>query len=152
MKKIFLIIVLIFFNNILYAIELKGKFYQGNLILGKVDSKSKVFIDKKKIKVSDEGFFVFGLAKDRKHDVEIEVIKNDFREVLTKKVFKKKYLIQKIDGLPKKQVTPPKEFYARIKNDNKLIAKARSVQSDLVFFKDKFYPPLNNSFMAVKEY
>jgi murein DD-endopeptidase MepM/ murein hydrolase activator NlpD len=88
------------------------------------------------------------LAKDRKHDVEIEVIKNDFREVLTKKVFKKKYLIQKIDGLPKKQVTPPKEFYARIKNDNKLIAKARSVQSDLVFFKDKFYPPLNNSIIT----
>jgi hypothetical protein len=46
MKKIFLIIILIFFNNILYAIELKGKFYQGNLILGKVDSKSKFFIDK----------------------------------------------------------------------------------------------------------
>ena len=148
MKKIFLIIVLIFFNDILYAVELKGKFDQGNLILGKVDSKSKVFIDKKKIKVSDEGFFVFGLAKDRKNDVKIEVIKNDFKEVLTKKVFKKKYLIQKIDGLPKKQVTPPKEFYARIKNDNKLIAEARSVQSDLVFFKDKFYPPLNNSIIT----
>ena len=83
MKKIFLIIVLIFFNNILYAIELKGKFYQGNLILGKVDSKSKVFIDKKKIKVSSQGYFVFGLDKDRYTDVSIELIKNG----ISKKVF-----------------------------------------------------------------
>ena len=148
MKHLFFITLILFSSNSLSAIELQGKFYQGNFILGKVDSKSKVFIDKKKIKVSDRGFFAFGLAKDRKNDVKIEVINNDFKNKITKKVYKKKYLIQKIDGLPKKQVTPPKEFYARIKNDNKLIAKARSVQSDLVFFKDKFYPPLNNSIIT----
>ena len=32
-----------------------------------------------------------------------------------KKGKKEKYQIQKIDGLPEKKVTPPKEFYERIK-------------------------------------
>ena len=148
MKHLFFITLILFSSNSLSAIELQGKFYQGNLILGKVDFKSKVFIDKKKIKVSDQGFFAFGLAKDRKNDVKIEVINNGIKEVLTKKIYKKKYLIQKINGLPKKQVTPPKEFYARIKNDNKLIGKARSVKSDLKFFKDKFALPLTNSIIT----
>jgi len=148
MKHLFFITLILFSSNSLSAIELQGKFYQGNFILGKVDSKSKVFIDKKKIKVSDRGFFAFGLAKDRKNDVKIEVINNGIKEVLTKKIYKKKYLIQKINGLPKKQVTPPKEVYARIKNDNKLIGKARSVKSDLNFFKDKFALPLTNSIIT----
>ena len=50
MKQLLFITVILFLSNTLSAIELKGKFYQGNLILGKVESKSKVFIDKKKLK------------------------------------------------------------------------------------------------------
>ena len=34
---------------------------------------------------------------------------------IVKKIKKRKYNIQRIDGLPKKKVTPPEEFYARIK-------------------------------------
>ena len=148
MKQLLFITVILFLSNTLSAIELKGKFYQGNLILGKVESKSKVFIDKKKVKVSNQGYFAFGLAKNRKNDVKIEIIHNGFREMLTKKVYKKNYRVQKINGLPKKQVTPPKEVYERIKNDNKLIAKARSVKSNLVFFKNKFSLPLTNSIIT----
>ena len=42
--------------------------------------------------------------------------------------------------MPQKQVTPPKEVYDRIKADNILIGKARSIDSDLTFFKEKFQP------------
>ncbi|GIT35976.1 MAG: hypothetical protein Ct9H300mP5_4450 [Candidatus Pelagibacterales bacterium] len=34
----------------------------------------------------------------------------------------------------KKNFTPPEEVYARIKKENKLIAIAREINSDLVFF------------------
>ena len=119
MKKLIFFISLYFISNSLYAFELNGKFYQGNLIVGKTESQAKVFVDEKRVKVSKQGFFVFGLSKDRKNDVSINVIKNNITETQIKKVYKKKYKIQRIDGLPKKQVTPPKEFYERIKNDNK---------------------------------
>jgi len=148
MKKLLFLITIFFFSNTLYALELKGTFYQGNLIIGKVESKSKIFIDKKKIKISDQGFFAFGLNKDRKNDVTIEEVKNGFSEKITKKVLKKKYQIQKIEGLPQKQVTPPKEVYERIKRDNKLIAKARSIDSDLVFFSNQFKIPIKNSIIT----
>jgi murein DD-endopeptidase MepM/ murein hydrolase activator NlpD len=148
MKKLLYIVVLCFISNSLYAFELKGTFFQGNLIVGKADSKSIVFIDEKKIKVSEKGFFVFGLAKDRKNDISIKIIENGFTKNLTKKVYKKKYKIQKINGLPSRQVTPPKEVYERIKNDNRLIGKARALDTDLIFFSNKFELPLKNAIIT----
>ena len=147
-KNFLFVVLLFFFSNSLYALELKGKFYQGNLILGKTDSDSKIYIDKKRIKVSDEGFFVFGLNKDRKNNIQIEEIKNNIINKIEKKILKKKYKIQRIDGLPQKHVTPPVEVYERIKNDNRLIAKARAIDTDLVFFNKKFIKPINNSIIT----
>ena len=75
MKKILLIIAILFPTNIL-AIEFNGKFIQGHYILGKTDPSSKIIIDKKKIKVSKNGFFVFGIDRDRKYDILITKISN----------------------------------------------------------------------------
>ena len=130
------------------AVEFNGQFYQGNLIVGKALPGSKVFVDKKKIKVSDGGYFVFGLSKDRKNDVIINVVNQNKTEEITKKVYKKKYQIQKIDGLPQKQVTPPKEVYERIKNDNELISKARSINSDYIYFAEKFIRPIDDAIIT----
>ena len=136
-----------FFNN-LYSLELKGEFYQGNLIVGKTESGSQIFIDKIKIKVSKEGFFAFGLNKNRKNDVIIKVVNQNETEEIIRKVYKKKYQIQKIDGIPQKQVTPPKDVYERIKNDNKLIAKARTIDSDYIYFTNKFILPIENAIVT----
>ena len=148
MKKVFFFLIGFLFTSSIYALELNGSFYQGNLIIGKVEPKSEVFIDNNKIKISKEGIFVFGLSKDRKNDLIIKVDQGNNTKKITKKVLKKKYKIQKINGLPKKQVTPPKEVYERIKNDNKLISEARSVNSDLTFFNSKFNLPLTNSIIT----
>jgi len=132
----------------LYATEFQGNFKQGSFILGKTSSNSKVFIDNKKIRVAKDGYFVFGIGRDRKNNVIIKIINDGKTEVIEKKVFKKKYKIQRIDGLPQKQVTPPKEVYDRIKADNVLIGKARSIDSDLTFFKEKFQVPLKKSIIT----
>ena len=137
-----------FFPSNLYALELNGNFNQGNLIRGKTDTKSKIFMDGKELKVSKEGFFVFGISKDRKNDILIKIIENGTAKEIIKKVYKKKYNIQRIDGLPKKQVTPPKEVYERIKADNKIISEARSVNTDLTFFDKDFILPLKNSIIT----
>ena len=81
-KKFFLIIFIFFVTNSAFALQLNGRFYQGNLIIGKTEPKSKVFIDKKEIQVSKKGFFAFGLNKDRKNDILIEVIFNGKNENL----------------------------------------------------------------------
>jgi len=139
MNKILFIIFLFIFNQAA-AVEFKGKFIQGHYIIGKTDSAKKIFIDKKEVKVSKDGYFVFGIGKDRKLDVVI----TEGNKKIVKRIIKRKYKIQKIDGLPKKKVTPPEEVYARIKKENKLIGDAREINSDLSFFKEKFIMPVDD--------
>ena len=127
-----------------FAVTFEGKFIQGAFILGKTDPGSEVFIDKKKVRVTSDGFFAFGISRDRKNDVVIKIKK----ERIVKKVIKREYNIQKIDGLEEKKVTPPEEVYERIKRENKWIGEARSINSDLVFFKNNFIKPLENAIIT----
>mgnify|MGYP001204703141 CR=1 FL=1 len=137
------IIFFLFFFNISYAVEFLGDFKQGSFILGKTNPKSNVFIDNKKVRVSSEGYFAFGLDRDRKNNVLIKIKNKKGIKLIEKKVLKRKYKIQRIDGLPPKQVTPPPEVFDRIKRDNFLIGNARAIDSELVFFKDKFIYPID---------
>ena len=136
MKKIFIFIIIYLIFPSVHSLELKGSFYQGNLILGKTEPRSKIYVDKKEVKISKEGFFVFGINKDRKNNIEIEIIKDKKKSKIIKKVYKKKYKVQRIEGLPKKLVTPPEEVYERIKNDNKLIRKASAIYSNFNVLKE----------------
>jgi len=131
------------------AVEFKGKFIQGHFIIGQTEPNSKIMIDKKEIKVSKDGFFVFGIDRDRKFDILITKISNEKKEKIVKKVFKRKYKIQKIDGLPENKVTPPEEVYKRIKKENNAIGEARAINSDLNYFKNKFIMPLDGIITGV---
>ena len=148
MKKVLLIIAILFSTNT-FAIEFTGKFIQGHFIIGKTEPNSKIIINKKEIKVSKDGYFVFGIDRDRKFDVLITMINNGKKEKIIKKVFKRKYKIQRIDGLPENKVTPPEEVYKRIKKENNAIGEARAINSDLIFFKNKFIMPVDGIITGV---
>ena len=141
-KLNFFLLFFLFFTNI-YAVEFKGDFKQGSFILGKTTSDAKISIDNRNIRVSKNGYFAFGLDRDRNKDVIIKIKKNGDTKTIVKKVFKRTYKIQRIDGLPPKQVTPPPEVYERIKKDNILIGRARSIDTSYDFFKDKFIYPID---------
>ncbi len=139
----FIIFLLLLFN-VSYAAEFLGDFKQGSFILGKTDPNSKVFIDDRKVRVSSDGYFAFGLDRDRKNNVLIKIKNKKETKLIEKKVLKRKYKIQRIDGLPPKQVTPPPEVYERIQKDNILIGEARAIDSKLSFFKGKFISPIDD--------
>lgn len=144
-----LLVFLIFTSSHVNAIEFKGKFIQGHFILGKTDTNAKILIGKKKIKVSKDGFFVFGIDRDRKFDLVFTKIIDDKKEKITKKILKRKYKIQRIDGLPENKVTPPESVYKRIKKENNAIGKARAINSNLLFFKNKFIMPVEGIISGV---
>ena len=148
MKKLLLLLAIFFPTNIL-AIEFDGKFIQGHFILGKTDPNSKIIIDKKDVKISDDGYFVFGIDRDRKFDLTITKITNGKSEKIIKKVLKRKYNIQRIDGLEESKVTPPESVYKRIKEENNRIGKARAINSDLPFFKNQFIMPVEGIISGV---
>ena len=74
--RIFLIFFFIFKFQCLGAVEFLGKFEQGSFILGKTDPNSKVKIDNRNIRVSKDGYFAFGLDRDRKNNVLITIKKD----------------------------------------------------------------------------
>ena len=131
------------------SIEFRGKFLQGHFIVGMTDPSSKIIIDKKNVKVSKDGYFVFGIDRDRKFDVTIIKILGEKKEKIIKKVLKRKYNIQRIDGLEESKVTPPESVYKRIKDENNKIGEARSINSDLPFFKDQFIMPVKGIISGV---
>ncbi len=147
-SRLFLIII-IFITTHVNAIEFKGKFLQGHYIIGITDPSAKIIIDKKEVRVSKDGYFVFGIDRDRKFDVTITKIINEKKEKIIKKVLKRKYNIQRIDGLEESKVTPPESVYKRIKKENNKIGKARAINSDLPFFKNKFIMPVKGIISGV---
>ena len=152
LNKLFFLIVIFFIIlplNHSNSIEFRGKFLQGHFIVGMTDPSSKIIIDKKNVKVSKDGYFVFGIDRDRKFDVTIIKILGEKKEKIIKKVLKRKYNIQRIDGLEESKVTPPESVYKRIKDENNKIGEARSINSDLPFFKDQFIMPVKGIISGV---
>ncbi len=145
-----LFFLIIFFNSThLNAIEFNGKFLQGHYIIGLTDPSAEIIIDKKKIRVSKDGYFVFGIGRDRNFDVTITKITDGKEEKIIKKVLKRKYNIQRIDGLEESKVTPPESVYKRIKEENNKIGEARAINSDLPFFKNQFIMPVEGIISGV---
>ncbi len=148
MKKLLLFLAIIFSTNAI-AVEFNGKFLQGHFIIGITNPSAKIIIDKKEVRVSKDGYFVFGIDRDRKFDVTITKIINGKKEKIIKKVLKRKYNIQRIDGLEESKVTPPESVYKRIKKENNKIGEARAINSDLPFFKDQFIMPVKGIISGV---
>ena len=114
----FLLAILIFSTSQVNAVEFQGKFIQGHYIIGKTDPGASILVDKKEVKISNDGFFVFGIDRDRKFNLTFTKILNGKKSIITKTVLKRKYNIQRIDGLEESKVTPPESVYKRIKKEN----------------------------------
>jgi len=138
-----------FFFSTANAIEFQGKFLQGHFILGKTNPDAKIIVGKKEVRVSNDGFFVFGIDRDQKYDLTFTKIFDGKKTIITKKVLKRKYNIQRIDGLEESKVTPPESVYKRIKKENNEIGEARAINSKLQFFKQKFIMPVEGIISGV---
>ena len=90
MKKILLILAILFPLEV-SAIEFIGNFSQGNYILGKTEPNTKIIVNKTEVRVSKDGYFVFGIDRDRKYDLIITKISNGKKEKIVKKILKRKY-------------------------------------------------------------
>ena len=102
--KIIKFLLLIFFISFKsYAVEFNGKFIQGHYIIGKTDPNSIVTIDKIKVKVSKDGYFAFGLDRERKYDVVIKIKKDGSTNKLLKKCKKENIIFKELMDLKKKK-------------------------------------------------
>ncbi len=130
--------------------QLQGDFLQGGLLLGTTVPGGKVFVDGRQIRVSGAGNFLMGFGRDAKLNWQLVVEHSDgsaYSQPI--KITARQYNIQRIDGLPPSQVTPSAENLRRIRQDVKIIQKARTVDADRLDFLEPFDWPVIGTITGV---
>ncbi|MEK9742055.1 MAG: M23 family metallopeptidase [Pelagibacteraceae bacterium] len=140
---IYRFLIFFFFVGNAYAIDLNGNFTQGGLIIGKVSNNEIIYLNNKKLKVSPEGYFIFGISRNQTRDLKIKIESPLGNEIIVKKIKKRKFKIQRIDGLPDKQVNPGPNELKQIKKETEVIKEAKNIDSNLIFFYQDFIKPLS---------
>ena len=113
------------------ALSLEGPLVQGGLVIGHTEPGAQVTVDGRPVRVSAGGTFLMGFGRDAKAKVAILIIHADgTRTKKTLKVATRDYPVQRIDGLPSRQVTPSPEDLERIREDNAKIAGVRAHDTD----------------------
>lgn len=129
MKKLYkasFLLLLLICSKVTAGLELSGNSIQGGMLTGRVNPGSRVEIDGEPVRVSQQGVFLVGFGRDHPQQSRLEIKfpdgKNE-RRILS--VEAREYRIQRIDGLPKRKVTPEKVDYERIREESRLVRQAR---------------------------
>ena len=121
--------------NAAFALELQGELTQGSLVRGQASSGTKIWLNDSAIDVSKDGYFAFGFGRDASLNQLLKWTNPDSTEhTKILELAERKYDIQRIEGLPPKMVSPPKEVLKRIRLDNIQVAKARSLRDQRIDF------------------
>jgi murein DD-endopeptidase MepM/ murein hydrolase activator NlpD len=132
------------------ALELKGHLTQGGLVTGKLENAKSVSLDGKSLKLSPKGDFVFGFGRDAETTHTLKWVDNNGKSHSQPiAITKREYKIDKINGVAKKYVSPPKEVSARISREAVAVRKAREVDSDLLYFLDPVLKPAEGRISGV---
>ena len=131
-------------------LRLGGEFVQGGLVHGAAPPGAAVFFDERQLRLSPEGQFVFGFGRDAAPEAVLIVSYPDGeKETRHLSVAKRVYRIQRIDGLPKKMVTPPPELLARIREEGANVRQARAFDTPETHVFDPFVWPARGPISGV---
>lgn len=112
-------------------LSLKGEWRQGSLLFGQTTPGAEVQFNGRRLRLSPEGRFVFGLDRDEPAEASLSIRLPGAPEWLTRyPVAKREYQIQRLNGLPPKQVNPEPAMEARIAAEAAQNRRARSRDSD----------------------
>lgn len=134
----------------LYALSLQGDLLQGGMVTGQVEPGDKVKVDGEPVRVSETGVFLIGFGRDAPKDSVVTVFRDGMElERETLKIGKRSYKIQRIDGLPKGKVTPPKRDWERIKKETAQVKAARKRDDPRADFLTGFIWPVEGPISGV---
>jgi len=132
------------------ALELKGHLTQGGLVTGQLDNAKSVSLNGKSLKLADNGLFVFGFGRDAKPVHTLSWVdktgKGHSQDLV---ITLRDYDIDKITGVAKKYVSPPKAVSERISREAIAVRKARAVNSDLEYFLEPVLRPAKGRISGV---
>ncbi|MCL1633925.1 M23 family metallopeptidase [Luteimonas sp. SX5] len=116
---------------------------QGSLVIGKVPAGSEVRYAGRKLRPTPYGSVVFGIGRDEKGPVSVDVLRADgSRERAIIVVTPRDWPIENIQGVPPATVNPPPAIAARIEREQALVVAARQRDDDRADFAQAFVWPL----------
>ena len=131
-------------------IPLKGILIQGGLLVGSVPKGARVSLDGNAQPVSSEGAFLIGLGRDAPTECVLEVHHKGERILKrTLKIQRRDYQVQRINGLPRRKITPSPEDLRRIKYEGTALAAAQALISDSSAFRSGFAWPAQGRISGV---
>jgi murein DD-endopeptidase MepM/ murein hydrolase activator NlpD len=131
------------------APEFSGAFVQGGLVQGRAEPGATVALDGRPVRVSPEGVFLLGFGRDAAKAALEVTGPAGMRETRVLAIAKRKFDVQKIDGLPEAFVTPPPEIEARIKEEGELVDRARRLDDARTDFLQGFAWPVQGRISGV---
>jgi murein DD-endopeptidase MepM/ murein hydrolase activator NlpD len=134
---------ILFSQNVLADIKLSGEIKQGALVIGKTAINNIVTFDDKVLPLSKNGDYVFGFGRDADKSYNLIITQpNGKTEQKTLVPAKRKYKIQRIEGIAKKIMNPNPKSVARSKKDGIQVRTARKTLSDKTYFSKGFIAPI----------
>jgi murein DD-endopeptidase MepM/ murein hydrolase activator NlpD len=128
----------------------EGHFVQGGLVVGQTLPRTKIRHGKRDVQVSDKGVFILGFDRDAPAEDHLSLKFADGREQKLPLIVRAQtYKTTRIDGLPKRKVTPKKEDLKRIRSDNAKIGHVRTLNSPSVDFLSGFVWPVGGRISGV---
>lgn len=127
-----------------------GAFRQGGLVVASTESGASVRVGGRPVRVSAEGVFLVGIGRDDRKPVEIVVETGDGRRRAERvAVALREYRVQRVDGLPGAQVSPPEDVLQRIRAEAAMTREARARDDPRTDFLDGFVWPLEGRITGV---
>ncbi|MEK9680100.1 MAG: M23 family metallopeptidase [Rhodospirillaceae bacterium] len=121
--------------------KLEGKIAQGGLVIGHTQPDAKVFLDNKEVPVSKTGTFLLGFPWNAGPAAQLVVRIGRKEDIQILAIQQRQFKVQRIDGLPKRKVTPNPADLKRIAREGKEIDAAKRLRAEEPFFLSGFEQP-----------
>lgn len=137
-------------NAMASQVRLDGEIAQGGLVIGQAPPGSEVRFDGEPVLVSGDGRFLIAFGRDETGPRRLAVTLPDGadwqRELIPES---REFDIQRIDGLPDEQVTPPPEVLERIRAEARMANEARTRRDRRDDWTEGFHWPVTGPITGV---
>ncbi len=130
--------------------SLDGEVAPGALLVGKTRPEAIVRLDGRRLRVTPDGYFVFGFGRDAEGLVGLSLEAGERRASHVFRLRERDWPVQEIEGVPERTVEPPEgQTLKRIRQETAAVQAARARGSDLKHFLNSFRWPLHGRITGV---
>lgn len=142
MKKLVALCMSGIFAGSAWAFELQGEAVQGAWAKVLVEPHAEVVLGQNRMQADERGVALIAFSRDAKPQKTLTVINGQGqKQKHTLSVKQRDYIIQRIDGLPPRHVTPDEQTLAKIRQDRQKAIEARKINLPTAYFEQGFQWP-----------